>query len=103
MLSRIPHRSAKRPGLRRADYFRSIMPPSTANARRVMKPLAMKLGYGPNKSRYCCAVYVVPVAYMPPLVPLLVLGVLMPAAEVPVVGATTDPWLFSDGNAALGL
>jgi hypothetical protein len=85
-----------------------MMPPSTANARRVMKPLAMKLGYGPNKSRYGCAdgfglLYVVPLAYMPPLVLLLVLGVLMPAAEVPVVGARADPWLFSDGSAALGL
>ena len=35
--------------------------------------------------------YVVPVAYMPPLVPLLVLGSAVPAG------------LFSDGSAALGL
>ena len=49
-----------------------------------------------RSSRYCCAdgvglLYVVPVAYMPPLVPLLVLGSVVPAG------------LFSGGSAALGL
>jgi hypothetical protein len=37
------------------------------------------------------------------LPPLLVLGVLMPDAEVPVLGLAAVPELFSEGNAAFGL
>ncbi len=46
-----------------------------------------------------------PMPLLAPLLlpPLLVLGVLMPDAEVPVLGLAAVPELFSEGNAAFGL
>ena len=43
---------------------------------------------------------IAPLLVMPPL---LVLGVLMPDAEVRVLGLAAVPELFSEGNAAFGL
>jgi len=37
-----------------------------------------------------------------PYIPLLVLGVRMPDADVPGVGASAEPWLPSEGSAAYG-
>jgi hypothetical protein len=34
--------------------------------------------------------------------PLLEFGVLIPEADVPGSGATAEPWLPSEGNAAFG-
>jgi hypothetical protein len=43
-----------------------------------------------------------PLGAAAPYIPLLVLGVRMPDADVPGVGASAEPWLPSEGSAAYG-